>query len=121
MRTRSRSSARHRPHLGDLTLHGVTRPVTLPAGHLEGDLNGADDSLIIDFVRAKEIWLDDVLEVRSSQDRHGEQRYLAYGLIAGRIITVVFTWRGDNIRLISARRARHHERKAYENAFGRGA
>ena len=74
----------------------------------------------IDFVRAKQIWLDDVLEVRSAQDRHSKPRHLAYGLIAGRIITVVFTRRGDNIRLISARRARHHERKAYQNAFGRG-
>ena len=31
----------------------------------------------IDFVRAKQIWLDDVLEVRSSQDSHSEPRYLA--------------------------------------------
>ena len=74
----------------------------------------------IDFVRAKQIRLDDVLEVRSAQHRYSEPRHLAYGLISGRIIAVVFTWRGDKIRLISARRARHHERKAYQDAFGRG-
>jgi uncharacterized DUF497 family protein len=45
----------------------------------------------IDFVDAKEIWLGDVLEIRSSQDHHGELRRLAYGVIRGRIITVVFT------------------------------
>ena len=74
----------------------------------------------IDFVDAKQIWLGDMLEIRSSQDHHREPRYLAYGLMSNRLITVVFTWRGNNIRLISARRARHHERKAYQNAFGRG-
>ena len=74
----------------------------------------------IDFVRAKEIWRGDVLEMRSSQN-HSEPRHLAYGLIGERVITVVFTRRGDTIRLISARRARQHERQAYQNAFGRGA
>ena len=33
---------------------------------------------------------------------------------AGRILVVVYTWRGDDIRLISARRAEPHERKEYE-------
>ena len=74
----------------------------------------------VDFVRAKQIWLGDVLEMRSSQDHHREPRHLAYGLIGERIIAVVFTRRGDNVRLISARRARNHERKAYQDAFGRG-
>jgi uncharacterized DUF497 family protein len=75
----------------------------------------------IDFVDAKQIWLGDVLEIRSSQDHHREPRHLAYGLMSDRLITVIFTWRGNNIRLISARSARHHERKAYQNAFGRGS
>jgi hypothetical protein len=75
----------------------------------------------IDFVDAKEIWRGDVLEIRSSQDHHGEPRHLAYGLARGRIIAVVFTRRGERLRLISARRARHHERQAYQDAFGRGA
>jgi uncharacterized protein len=74
----------------------------------------------IDFVDAKEIWQGDVLEVPSSQSHHAEPGHLAYGLMSGRVITVVFTRRGDRLRLISARRARHHERQAYQNAFGRG-
>jgi uncharacterized DUF497 family protein len=74
----------------------------------------------IDFIRAKEIWRGDVLELPSFQDRHGEPRYLAYGLVGERVIAVVFTLRGGRIRLISARRARLHERQAYQDAFGRG-
>jgi hypothetical protein len=33
----------------------------------------------------------------------------------GRIIVVVYTWRGDNIRIISARKAVRSEVKQYEN------
>jgi uncharacterized protein len=74
----------------------------------------------IDFLDAKEIWQGEVLEVPSEQREHGEQRYIAYGLIEGRIIAVVFTWRREARRLISARRARRHERQDYQDVFGTG-
>jgi len=32
----------------------------------------------------------------------------------GRILVVVYAWRGDVIRLISARKATKHERKQYQ-------
>jgi len=48
--------------------------------------------------------------------RRGEQRYATIGMDAfGRILVVVYTWRGDNIRIISARKAVHHEVKQYES------
>jgi uncharacterized protein len=74
----------------------------------------------IDFEDAKDIWQGEVLEVSSEQDEHGEQRYMAYGVLEGRIIAVVFTWRGTVRRLISARRARTYERRHYQNLFGQG-
>jgi uncharacterized DUF497 family protein len=74
----------------------------------------------IDFLDAKEIWQGEVLEVPSEQQAHGEQRHIAYGVLEGRIIAVVFTWRGDSRRLISARRARRHERQDYQDVFGKG-
>ena len=44
-----------------------------------------------------------------------EQRYVTLGAdAAGRILVVAYTWRGDDIRPISARRAEPHEREAYE-------
>lgn len=43
-----------------------------------------------------------------------EQRYVVIGADGlGRILVVVYTWRGDDIRLISARPAEPHEREAY--------
>lgn len=44
-----------------------------------------------------------------------EQRFVTLGAdAAGRILVVVYAWRGDDIRLISARRAEPHEREEYE-------
>jgi len=75
----------------------------------------------IDFVDAIAIWEGSVLEVSSLQLHHGEQRFIAVGRSQGRTITVVFTWRGKIRRLISARAARHYERKNYEKIIGRQA
>lgn len=47
--------------------------------------------------------------------RSGEQRYVTVGMDAfGRILVVIYTWRGDNIRIISARKAVRYEVKQYE-------
>jgi uncharacterized DUF497 family protein len=47
--------------------------------------------------------------------RRGEQRYVTVGMDAfGRILVVVYTWRGDNIRIISARKAVRYEVRQYE-------
>ncbi len=73
----------------------------------------------IDFEDALAIWEGPVLEVPSPQLEHGEARILATGLAEGRLITVVFTWRGENRRIISARHARKNERENYNKATGR--
>ena len=70
----------------------------------------------IDFVKAKEIWRGTVLEIPSPQTQHGEPRFLAIGEISGFCITVIYTWRKDKKRLISARKARKHEKEDYNNA-----
>ncbi len=47
--------------------------------------------------------------------RSVEQRYVTIGMDAfGRILVVVYTWRGDNIRIIFARKAVRYEVKQYE-------
>lgn len=44
-----------------------------------------------------------------------EQRFVTLGMgAAGRLLVVVYTWRGGNIRIISARPAEPHEREEYE-------
>jgi uncharacterized DUF497 family protein len=52
--------------------------------------------------------------------RAAEKRYLTTGEIGGRFFTAVWTWRGDAVRLISVRRARHEEEERYRATHGEG-
>jgi len=47
----------------------------------------------LDLERAKEIWQGIVLEVPSRRETN-ERRFLAVGEVDGRVITVIYTWRG---------------------------
>jgi uncharacterized DUF497 family protein len=71
----------------------------------------------IDFLRAA-LLFDGRPVVTRASPRHGEDRYMTTGRIDERAITVVWTWREGRIRLISARRARHGEEKAYRDLHG---
>jgi len=59
---------------------------------------------------------DSALTIRdlSSED---EERWVTMGLDAsGRLLVVVYTWRGERVRLISARQATRHEWRQYEES-----
>ena len=48
---------------------------------------------------------------------HEDQRWVTLGLDAlGRVLVVVYTWRGERVRVISARKATARERRRYEEA-----
>jgi len=67
----------------------------------------------IDFQDAIEVFSDpDALSIKSRAE-HEEDRHLIVGRCKGRVIAVIFTWRGDTIRVISARIARREERQRY--------
>ena len=45
----------------------------------------------------------------------GEQRFVTVGVDAlGRVVVVVYTYRGETVRIISARKATRNESRAYE-------
>jgi uncharacterized DUF497 family protein len=50
--------------------------------------------------------------------RNNEDRFVSISEINGAIYTVVWTWRGENRRIISFRRARNAEERAYRKAHG---
>jgi len=69
----------------------------------------------IEFADAVGIFEDDWALTIKEQDVEGEQRFVSIGLdFLGRLIVVVYTYRNDDIRIISARRATKRERKSYE-------
>ena len=68
----------------------------------------------IDFADAVSVFSDD-LAIAISDQRFDEERFVIIGLDAfGRVLVVVYTLRGDEIRLISARKANRHERQQYQ-------
>ena len=68
----------------------------------------------IEFADAVSVFSDD-LAITIPDNRFDEDRFVTIGMDAfGRILVVVFTWRGEDIRLISARSAERRERKQYE-------
>jgi hypothetical protein len=68
----------------------------------------------IDFADAAAA-LEDPLAVTILDDAADEERFVTVGSgILGRILVVVYTVRGKQIRLISARKATLRERRRYE-------
>ncbi len=56
---------------------------------------------------------DDPVIVDRSRHEDGERRFAAIGELCGKLHTVVFTRRGDNIRIISLRRSNAKEENIY--------
>jgi uncharacterized protein len=55
------------------------------------------------------------LAITITDERFDEERLIAMGMDAfGRVLVVVYTWRNNEIRLISARKATRHEQQQYE-------
>ena len=68
----------------------------------------------IDFLEAQALWNDPMLlEIPAKTD--DEPRHLLIGLIQDKHWSAVVTYRADNIRLISVRRARTEEVALYES------
>ena len=84
----------------------------------EWDPEKAAENLRAHHVRLS--YAADVLEdayalTREDASAQGEQRWVSVGMDGlGRVLTVVYMYRGECIRLISARRATRREREYYE-------
>ena len=72
----------------------------------------------VDFEDAIGVFAGAVLEVRS--DRDDEERWKALGEVNGVVLAVIYAPRDGRRRIISARGASSHERKAYREAQARG-
>ncbi len=67
----------------------------------------------IDFKEAQELWEDDK-SIEGPGKTRGEQRFVVVGRIRNEIWTAIITYRNENIRIISVRRAQPKEIKAYK-------
>lgn len=68
----------------------------------------------VSFLRAAEIFANEMLEKIDNREDYGELRFIALGRVDAEVYRVVYTWRGEGVvRLISAQRANKHERETY--------
>ena len=70
----------------------------------------------VGFEEASTVFGDPLsLTIPDPEHSLSEERYITVGrAFSGKLLVVVHTERGDNIRIISARRASRRERKFYE-------
>ena len=70
---------------------------------------------------AAAVAMTDILDVADRRTEYGEQRFVAYGLIEGRLFACVWTPRGDVRRIISLRKANRREIRAYHSRIQEGS
>jgi uncharacterized protein len=67
----------------------------------------------IDFVDAQLIFRGFTLTAEDTREAYGERRFLTLGLLEDQVVSVTHTERGEDIRIISIRKATKHEARYY--------
>jgi uncharacterized protein len=63
----------------------------------------------IDFADAERIFPGFTLTAEDTREPYGERRFLTLALLVDQVVSVAHTERGDDIRIISIRKATKHE------------
>lgn len=67
----------------------------------------------IDFLDIPTVFDGSIVTVEDDRFNYGEERFVTFGLLQGRVVAVVHTESEDLIRIISARKATKNEQKTY--------
>ena len=73
----------------------------------------------IDFRDAEIIFDGPLVTVEDMREDYGERRYIALGLLAGVVVSLAYSERGDRIRIISIRKALKHEARFFFSQIGK--
>jgi uncharacterized DUF497 family protein len=72
----------------------------------------------VTFEEAQHVLIDPFALTREDSDSENEQRFVTLGMGGiGRILMVVYTYREETIRIISAWKANEPQRRHYESQF----
>ena len=71
----------------------------------------------IDFIDVLEVFDGDIVTIEDDRYSYGEQRFVTFGLLQGRVVAVVHTDRGKFVRIISIRKATKNEYRTYFQAI----
>jgi uncharacterized protein len=67
----------------------------------------------IDFLDVPAVFDGSIVTIEDNRFDYGEDRFVTFGLLQGRIVAVVHTESEDCIRIISARKANKYEQATY--------
>ncbi|MGH8654826.1 MAG: BrnT family toxin [Gammaproteobacteria bacterium] len=67
----------------------------------------------IDFVECESIFDNFTVTVEDDRFDYGEQRFVTFGLLEGRVVSVVHTETPEAIRIVSIRKASKREQALY--------
>lgn len=70
----------------------------------------------VDFTAAENFAWAEAVVIEDTRREYGESRFQAFGLIGRRLYSLVYTRRGEVVRVISLRKANARERNRYEEA-----
>jgi uncharacterized protein len=73
----------------------------------------------VDFRDAPAIFDGPLVTVEDTREDYGEPRYITLGLLHGVVVSVVYTERRDEVRIISIRKALKHEARFYFSQIGK--
>ena len=73
----------------------------------------------LDFADAGEVFAGELVEEVDARFDYGEERIITVGFLGGRMVVVVWTWRGDVRHVISMRKANEREQLRYGRQLGR--
>jgi uncharacterized protein len=73
----------------------------------------------IDFRDAISIFNGPLVTVEDTREDYGELRYVALGLLEGIVVSLVYAERGDQVRIISIRKALKHETRFFLSQIGK--
>ena len=73
----------------------------------------------VDFRDASAIFDGPLVTVEDTREGYGEPRYIALGLLHGVVVSVTYTERRDEVRLISIRKALKHETRFFLSQVGK--
>ena len=68
----------------------------------------------IDFQDVEQFFDSNPICFQDDRKDYGEERFVAFGIIEGRVIITAYTYREQTIRIISMRKANARERRLHE-------
>jgi uncharacterized DUF497 family protein len=67
----------------------------------------------IDFIHVEQVFEGETITILDDRFDYGEERFVTFGLLEGRVVAIAHTETDEVIRIISVRKATKYEEESY--------